>query len=101
VLDELPHVRTELLPLLVIPAATPHPEQSHRQFARHGYFGDGLIGAHRDVCILMSPWLVGASYTLCRLAQQESQQRMALLTEVAQTQVIGTGVLSSQGISPR
>src|SRR5215467_11193324 len=91
---ELPHVRTELLELLVIPLSAPHPIQPYCQFAGHGYFGDGLMATQRDVRIRTSPLRVTAGYYLRRLPQQVPKQRIALLADVAQTPAIGTGVLA-------
>jgi hypothetical protein len=36
----LSHVRTELLPLLIVPFLTPHPVQVNRKFPGHRYFSD-------------------------------------------------------------
>ena len=33
-------VRTELLPLLVVPSLTPHPVQVNREFPGHRHLGD-------------------------------------------------------------
>ena len=45
----LSHVRTELYNLFEIPFLAPHPEQTDREFARHGYLGHPGIPSHRQV----------------------------------------------------
>jgi hypothetical protein len=42
----------------------------------------------------MSPLLVTAGHALCRLSQQVPEQRIALLTDVAQTPAIGPRILA-------
>jgi hypothetical protein len=66
---ELPRVRTEFLPLLVIPPSSPHPEQPDRKLARHGDLGNRVIAAHAQVRVLPTPVIVEANGTQCGLAQ--------------------------------
>ena len=51
----LSRVRTELLHLVVIPAATPHPVQLDRQLPGHGDFGDLAPASHGQVKELAAP----------------------------------------------
>src|SRR5215831_4606683 len=91
---ELPHVRTELLPLLVIPLPPPHPEQPDRQLACHSDLGSGVIAADSQVRVLPAPGIIDASGTQRGLAQQETEQSVALLADVTQTPVLRAGVLT-------
>jgi len=86
---ELPHVRTELLQLLVIPSPPPHPEQPYRQLTCHGHLGNGMMAAHRQVHIFASPLLLDVSCAQGRLHQQVAKQRVPLFADVAQAPAIG------------
>src|SRR5215472_13401928 len=52
----LSHVRTELLPLLVIPSLAPHPVQANGQLTSHGNFGDLSSSPHHQMDILAAPF---------------------------------------------
>src|SRR5215467_2955412 len=77
----LRQVMSRQIPISVLPSTAPHPIQSHWQFACHGYFGDVFIASHRDVSTLRSSFFVTASHALCRLPQQEAQQRILSLSK--------------------
>src|ERR1700682_4354701 len=70
----LSRVRTELLQLLVIPSLAPHPVHANRQSTGHRTFGDLSPPPHRQVEILVAPFLVAAHGDLRRFHQQETQQ---------------------------
>jgi len=40
---------------------TPHPEQPHGQFVRHGDLGNRMIAPHRQVRVLAAPVILEAS----------------------------------------
>ena len=78
----LPHVRTELQKLLVIPSLAPHPIHANRQLPGHGDLGDLPSSAHRQVEVLAAPFRVAAYRDLRRFYQQKAQQRVALFGNV-------------------
>src|SRR5215469_17925335 len=51
----LSHVRTDLVPLLVIPSLAPHPVQVNRQLTSHGNFGRLSSSTHHQVDIPAAP----------------------------------------------
>src|SRR5215469_12441203 len=54
----LSHVRTALLPLLVVPSLAPHPVQANGQLTSHGNFGGLSSSSRQQVEILAAPfWL--------------------------------------------
>src|SRR5579863_7163781 len=69
----LSRVRTEFLPLLVIPSLAPHPIQTNRELPGHGDLGDLPSSPHGQVEILAAPFRVAAYRDLRRLDQQEAQ----------------------------
>ena len=79
----LSRVRTELLHLVVIPAATPHPVQLDRQLPGHRDFGDLAPAAHGQGKELAAPLRIAAHCHLRGFHQQEAQQHVALLADVA------------------
>ena len=89
----LSRVRTELLHLAVIETLAPHPVQMHRQLSRHRYLGDLASPSHGEVEELAAPLLLTAYRHLRRFRQQETQQHVALLTDVSLPAPISAGVL--------
>ena len=69
----LSRVRTELLHLLVVPAATPHPVQLDRQLAGHRDLGDLTSAPHGQVKELAAPLRIAAHRDLRGFHQQETQ----------------------------
>jgi hypothetical protein len=59
--SELPHVRTELQSLLIVPSLAPHPIQADCQSAGHRHLGDGAPTTHRQVQKPMPPVGIGIS----------------------------------------
>src|SRR5215471_10660415 len=49
-------VRTEPLPLLVVPSLAPHPVQANRQLTSHGNFGGLSSSPPHQVVILAAPF---------------------------------------------
>jgi IS1 family transposase len=86
-------VRTELLPLLVVPALTPHPVQVNREFPGHRHLGDLPPSPHREVEELAAPLWVAAHRDLGRFHQQEPQQRVTLFADMSQPPPIAAGLL--------
>src|ERR1700704_3201228 len=84
VISGLSRVRTELLQLLVIPSLAPHPVEANRQPARHRHFGDLSSSPQRQVIVLTAPFLIAAHRNLRRFHQQETQQGVPLLRDVAE-----------------
>jgi hypothetical protein len=80
---ELSRVRTELYKLLIFPTPSPHPVQANPQPASHGYFCNVPLSTHGQVSIATSPVRITTHGRLCGLHQQEAQQRIALLANVA------------------
>ena len=79
----LSHVRTEFLHFVVIPAAPPHPVQLDRQLAGHCHLGDLASTPHGSMKKLAAPLRIAAHRDLRGRYQQEAQQRIALLADVA------------------
>ena len=86
----LSRVRTELLHFVVVPSATPHPVQLDRQLPGHRHLGDLASAAHRQMKKLVAPLWLAAHRDLRRFHQQEPQQCVALLTDVAQSAPVAT-----------
>ena len=91
---ELSHVRTELQRRRVRTSIPPHPVQANRQTSPHRDLGNALVPAHRQVHVATSPLRVDSCCRLCRLHQQESQQRISLLADVSQPLLASAGVLA-------
>ncbi len=87
----LARVRTELVPLLVIPSLAPHPVEANRQPAGHRYFGDLSSPPHGKMKILASPLGVAAHRDSRCLDEQKPQQRVALFADVSQPATLPTG----------
>src|SRR5882762_9615142 len=89
--SELSRVRTETDQLRIVPTVAPHPVQMNSEFPGHCCLGNVLVSTHRQVHIPSPPVRV----TLCRyLLGEAAQQRIALLTEMSQSLLAGTGVLA-------
>jgi len=91
---ELSHVRTELKRWRIVATIPPHPVQANPQTASQRNFGNTLVPTHCQMYVATSPLRVDACRGLCCLYQQESQQRVALLGDVPQALLAGTGVLT-------
>ncbi len=89
----LPHVRTELGPLLVIPSLAHHPVQTNSQSACHRDFGDLPAPPHHQVKVSAAPFWKTAHRNLRCLHQQEAQHRTSLLGDVTQPPTVTAGVL--------
>src|SRR6202163_3624008 len=89
----LSRVRTELFQLLVIPSLAPHPVQTDRESAGHGYLRDLASSPHGQVKIPAAPFRVAAYRDLRRFHQQKTQQRVALFGDVSQPAPIPAGIL--------
>ena len=90
---ELSRVRTELDPLRIFPTVPPHPIQPNCQSSGHSHFGNVPLPTHRQMHVPSSPVRITTRCGLCCFSQQETQQRAALLGDVAQPLMAGTGVL--------
>ena len=90
----LSRVRTELLHLSIVPAAPPHPVQLDGQLAGHRYFRDFAPPPHSEVKKLAAPLRVAAHRDLRRFHQQEAQQHVALLADVAESASVAAGLLA-------
>jgi hypothetical protein len=88
----LSRVRTELFQLLVIPSLAPHPVETNRQPAPHRNFRRLASAPHHQVEILAAPLRHAAHRHLRRFDQQETQQRVTLLRDVAQAAPIAARV---------
>src|ERR1700689_2658298 len=91
--SELSRVRTELDPLRILPIVSPHPVQPHSESSGHGHLGDVPLPTHRQVHVPSSPVRITTRCCLCCFPQQETQKRTALLRDVSQPLMAGTGVL--------
>src|SRR5262249_30066473 len=89
----LPHVRTELGPLLIIPSLAQHPVQTNRQSPRHSNLGDLPTSSQHQVKISAAPLWKAPPCALRRLYQQEAQHRASLLGDMSQSAAIAAGVL--------
>jgi hypothetical protein len=92
--SELSRVRTEFNQLRILPIVSPHPVQPNREFSGHGHFGNSFFSAHHQVHIPTSPVRVTPYRCLRCFSQQEAQQCIALLANVSQPLMAGTGVLA-------
>src|SRR5690242_4833648 len=91
---ELSRVRTETDQLRIVPPIPPHPVQPNREFPGHGRLGNILVSTHRQVHIATPPVRVTPYRCLRCCSQQVAQQRVALLAEMSQSLLAGTGVLA-------
>src|ERR1700683_241823 len=91
--SELSRVRTELDPLCILPTVSPHPVQPNRESSGHGHLGDVPLSTHRQAHIPSFPVRITTSCGLGCFHQQETQQRTALLGDVFQPVMAGTGIL--------
>ena len=89
----LPHVRTELDPLLIIPFLTHHPVQTNSKSPSHCDFGDLPAASHAQMKISAPPFRKTAHCYLRRLHQQEAQDRTPLFGDVSQPSSITIGFL--------
>jgi hypothetical protein len=79
----LARVRTESLPLLVIPLLPPHPVQTNRQSACHGHLGDLPSSSHGQMEELAPPLRFAPYCRLRRFYHEETQQAAALLADMS------------------
>jgi hypothetical protein len=86
-------LRTELLHFVVVPATPPHPVQVDCQLPRHRHLGDLPSAPHGQVKKLAAPLRIAAHRHLRGFHQQEVQQRVALLADVAQPSPVSAGFL--------
>src|SRR6202161_2247695 len=91
--SELSRVRTELDPLRILPTVSPHPVQPNRESPGHARLGDVPLSTHRQAHIPSSPVRITACCGLGCFHQQETQQITALLGDVSQPLMTGTGIL--------
>jgi len=80
---ELSRVRTERDPLRILPTVSPHPVQAHSQSSGHGHLGNVPLPAQRQMHVPSSPVHIATRCRLRCFPQQETQQRNALLGDVA------------------
>src|SRR6202167_6243845 len=90
---ELSRVRTECYPLRILPTVPPHPVQPHSESSSYRHLSDVLLPTHRQVHVPSSPVRITSRRCLCCFHQQETQNRTALLGDVSQSLMAGTGVL--------
>ena len=90
--SELSRVRTELYRLRILPTVPPHPVQPNCQSSSHGHLGNVPLPTHRQMHVPTSPIRITSRRGLCCFSQQETQQRAALLGDVSQPLMAGTGV---------
>ena len=86
----LSRVRTELSKLTVVQSLAPHPVQVNCQLSRHRYLRDLPSSSHREMEELAAPLRLTAHRNLRRFHQQEPQQCVALLADVAQSAPVAT-----------
>src|SRR5271170_6598682 len=67
----LSRVRTELVPLLIVPSLAHHPVQTNRQPSGHRYLGSFSSSPHRQMEIPAAPLRQAAHRHLRRFHQQE------------------------------
>src|ERR1700691_1029025 len=91
--SELSRVRTELDPLRILPTVSPYPVQLHCESPGHARLGNVPLSTHRQAHIASSPVRITACCGLGCFHQQETQQRTALLGDVSQPLMTGTGIL--------
>jgi len=92
--SELSHVRTELERRRILTSIPPQPVQTNCQPAPHRYLGNVLVPTHRQVNVPTSPVGMNTRRCLGCLHQQQAQQRTALFTDVPQSLLASTGVLT-------
>src|SRR5580658_8757585 len=88
---ELSRVRTELDPLRILPTVPPHPVQPHCESPGHGHLCNTSLSTHRQVRVPSSPVRITSRRCLCCFHQQETQNGTALLGDVSQSLMAGTG----------
>src|SRR5690348_13100004 len=71
--SELARVRSELFQLLVIPLLAPHPVQTNRQSACHGYLGDLPSSSHGQMEKFVTPLRIAPYRDLRRFHQEKTQ----------------------------
>src|SRR6202521_87544 len=92
--SELSRVRTEFNPLRILPTVAPHPVQPNSEFPGHGHLGNSFLPAHHQVHIPTPPvWVTPCGCLRC-FSQQKAQQCVALLADMSQPLMAGTGVLT-------
>src|SRR5580658_10417563 len=92
--SELSRVPTECNQLCILPTVPPHPVQPNSKFPGHGHLGNSFFPTHPQVPIPTSPlWVTPCGRLRC-FSQQVAQQRVALLTDMSQPLLAGTGVLT-------
>jgi hypothetical protein len=92
--SELSRVRTVFNQLRILPIVSPHPVQPNSKFSGHGHFGNLFLPAHHQVHIPTSPVRVAPCGCLRCFSQQVAQQFIALLADVPQPLLAGTGVFA-------
>src|SRR5712691_2687011 len=78
------HLHNGLAQLRVIPVLAQHQIQPGGQLARHRYFRQPAMLAHRQPTIKTAQLGIVARRRLARFYQQEAQKRTALLADVSQ-----------------
>src|ERR1700737_1474136 len=91
---ELSRVRTELKRLRIRTTIPPQPIQANPQLPSHRYLGNALVPTHRQMNVPTVPVGMDTRRRLGRLYQQEAQQGVALLADVFQSLLAGTGVFT-------
>jgi hypothetical protein len=91
---ELSHVRTELQRRRIRTTVPPHPVQANPQLPPHRNLGNAFVSTHRQVHVPTSPLRTASCCRLGGLHQQETQQGVALLADVPQSLLAGTGVFT-------
>jgi hypothetical protein len=91
--EEFSTLRTELLHLFVVPSAPPYPVQLDCQLPRHRYLGDLPSAPHGQVKELDVPVWIAAHRDLRCFHEQEAQQNVALLADVAQPSPVSARLL--------
>src|SRR5215468_2911711 len=91
---ELSRVRTELKRWRIVAAIPPHPVQANPQSPPQRDFGDAFMPTHSQVHVPASPVWMDSCCRLRCFHQQEAQQRIALLADVSQSLLVGTGIFA-------
>src|SRR6266550_791573 len=88
------HLHNGLAQLRVIPVLAQHQIQPRGQLARHRYFRQPAMLAHRQPTIKTAQLGIVARRRLSRFHQQEAQKRTALLADVSQLLPPAAGVFA-------